>query len=111
MRIYKILRLEEWATLRTSGRSAGASVDVLDGFVHFSASDQVKATLNKHFRKDSELMLLACESDAMGDCLRWEPARGGDMFPHLYRDLLLSDVIWTRLILPGPDGHDVGILE
>ena len=61
----------------------------------------VKATLNKHFRKDSELMLLACESDAMGDCLRWEPARGGDMFPHLYRDLLLSDVIWTRLILPG----------
>ncbi|KNX42637.1 hypothetical protein ROTO_07050 [Roseovarius tolerans] len=103
MLIYKIFRGPEWADLRAKGESAGAPVDLADGYVHFSTADQAPETAAKHFAGEGDLMLLAIETDRLGEALRWEPSRGGALFPHLYRELRLSDVAWAQP-LPLVDG-------
>jgi len=96
MLIYKIFRADEWAALQQDGQTAGAPVDLADGFVHFSTAEQAAETAAKHFAGAEGLMLLACDADALGDTLKWEVSRGGAKFPHLYRALRISDVLWTR---------------
>ncbi|PSL22106.1 DUF952 domain-containing protein [Shimia abyssi] len=103
MLIFKILRAEEWADLRANGRSDGAPVDVADGFVHFSTAEQAAETAAKHFAGVDGLFLLGLESEPMGDDLKWEPSRGGALFPHLYRELRIEDVTWAQP-LPLTDG-------
>jgi uncharacterized protein (DUF952 family) len=96
MIILKILRAEEWAALRRDGASAGAPIDVADGYVHFSTAAQAAETAAKHFASEDELMLLGIETDRLGEALRWEPSRGGQLFPHLYRELRMADVAWAQ---------------
>lgn len=103
MLIYKILRSPEWADLRAAGQSAGAPVDVADGFVHLSTLDQAPETAAKHFAGEDGLMLLAVEADPLGADLKWELSRGGAEFPHLYRELRMADVHWA-VPLPLVDG-------
>ena len=103
--LYKILRADEWSALRRDGRTDGAPIDLQDGYVHLSAADQVRETAAKHFAGAGDLMLLAIPSDRLGGDLRWEPSRGGADFPHLYRELRLSDVEWAQPLPPGADGH------
>ena len=110
MLIYKVLRAGEWAALQAAGRSDGAPVDVADGYVHFSTAEQLRTTLAKHFADEDNLTLLACEAEALAPDLRWEPSRGGALFPHLYRELRTSDLQWQRPILLGPQGHETGEL-
>jgi len=105
MLIYKILRAEEWASLKTEGRTTGAPIDVADGFVHFSTADQATETAAKHFSGAEGLMLLALEAENLGDALKWEPSRGGALFPHLYGPLRLEDVLWHKPLPLGPQGH------
>ncbi|MEO1276586.1 MAG: DUF952 domain-containing protein [Pseudomonadota bacterium] len=99
MLIYKILRAEEWAGLDASGVFEGSPADLADGFIHLSAADQVAGTAAKHFAGEAGLMLVAVEADGLGE-LRWEPSRGGALFPHLYRALKAGDVVWAK---PLPD--------
>lgn len=106
MLIYKIFRASEWAELAASGETLGAPVDRDDGFVHFSTAEQLAETAARHFAGLSELVLLAVEADALGPDLRWEPSRGGQLFPHLYRALRLSDVVWDAP-MPLNGGHHV----
>jgi uncharacterized protein (DUF952 family) len=94
MLIYKILRADEWAALQSSGETAGAPVDIADGFVHFSTATQAAETAAKHFAEAEGLVLLALDADTLGDALKWEVSRGGAEFPHLYAPLRLSDVLW-----------------
>ena len=103
--IYKILRGPEFAELVAAGETAGAIVDRADGFVHFSAPDQVAETAAKHFAGEAGLWLLACAPEAMGAALVWEPSRGGALFPHLYRRLSVADVVWARPLPLGDDGR------
>ena len=106
MQIFKILRAPEWADLQAEGQSAGAPVDVADGFVHFSTAEQAVETAAKHFAGAEGLVLLALEADGLGDALKWEVSRGGALFPHLYAPLRLSDVLWSKP-LPLVDGRHV----
>ncbi len=106
MLIYKILRAGEWRDLQDRGETTGAPIDVTDGFVHFSTAVQAAETAAKHFTGADGLMLLALEADTLGDALKWEPSRGGALFPHLYGRLRLSDVIWAEP-LPLQDGQHV----
>jgi uncharacterized protein (DUF952 family) len=92
MSVYKILRAEEWTALQKVGRSDGSSDDVRDGYVHLSTAPQVPETLARHFEGEEGLWILEIEEAALGSDLRWEPARDGDPFPHLYRALELRDV-------------------
>ena len=94
MMIYKILRAAEWQALLATGETPGAPVDVADGFVHFSIADQVPETVARHFATERDLVLLALDAAALGPALRWEPSRGGALFPHLYAPLRLADVLW-----------------
>lgn len=95
MLIYKIFRADEWATLQRDGVTQGAPIDIADGYVHFSTAAQARETAAKHFANETDLTLLALEADTL-DALKWEPSRGGDLFPHLYRPLHLRDVLWHR---------------
>lgn len=105
MLIFKIFRAEEWAALERSGKSDGAPVDLADGFIHFSTAQQVAETAARHFEGETGLVLVACDTAAMEDDLKWEPSRGGALFPHLYRPLVLSDVVWGKSLPLGASGH------
>lgn len=96
MIILKIFRANEWQALRAEGETLGAPIDVADGYVHFSTPAQAAETAAKHFAGEEDLWLLGLEADTLGDALRWEPSRGGALFPHLYRPLQLSDVAWAQ---------------
>ena len=105
MLIYKVFRRPEWDAFRAAGETRGAPVDLADGFIHFSTAAQVVETVAKHFRDESDLVLVAFEPDAMGAALKWEPSRGGALFPHLYRALALSEVVWDKSLPLGSAGH------
>lgn len=104
MLIYKVLRAGEWAALEAEGVTLGAPVDRADGFVHFSTAGQLAGTLARHFAGERNAVLVAVEADACGAALRWEPSRGSALFPHLYRPLARSDLLWARPLADGPDG-------
>jgi len=109
-RIYKILGRAEWEAARAVGRFEGSSVDLLDGYIHFSTAAQAQATARKWFAGEVDLVVLEIEADDLTD-LRWEPARGGDLFPHLYRPL---DTALVRAVHEAPlDGQglpQIGVL-
>lgn len=91
--IVKLLRAAEWAAFEASGVFAGSPDDLRDGYIHISAPDQVAGTAAKWFAGEAGLMAVTLDADALGDELKWEPARGGVLFPHLYRPLVMADVV------------------
>ncbi|MCA0425623.1 MAG: DUF952 domain-containing protein [Proteobacteria bacterium] len=90
--IYKIVTEAVWQAATAQGTLIGMPVDLQDGYIHFSAADQVRETARKHFSGQSNLVLLAVEAGRLGDRLRWEVSRGGALFPHLYAPLAVADV-------------------
>ncbi len=105
MLVFKIFLRPEWDAFRAAGFTAGAPIDRADGFIHFSTAEQVTETAAKHFADQSDLVLVAFEAERMGDALKWEASRGGALFPHLYRDLLLEEVVWDKSLPLGATGH------
>ena len=105
MLIYKIFRRPEWDAFKSAGVTAGAPVDLADGFIHFSTAAQVAETAARHFATDSDLVLVAFQSDDLGPELKWEPSRGGALFPHLFRTLRMADVVWDKSLPLGATGH------
>ncbi len=95
MLIYKIFRDAEWAHLADAGVTKGAPIDLADGYIHFSSAQTVEKTAALYFADIKDLVLVAVEADNL-DALKWEPSRGGELFPHLFRDLTLADVVWSR---------------
>ena len=90
--IFKIIDVNEWQKVREIGTYSGSSKDIEDGFIHFSGEDQVKGTLEKYYSKQKNLVLLKVETLKL-DHLIWEQASDGNMFPHLYSSLDLSNVV------------------
>lgn len=107
--VFKILRLREWADFCISGRFEGSPDDQRDGFIHLSARDQVAGTLAKYFAGEDELRLIAISPHRLpANSLKWEPSRGGALFPHLYAVLYSDTVIGEAAIARLPDGrHDI----
>lgn len=89
--IYKIVARSEWAAAIATGRFNGAEIDLTDGYIHFSTAEQVAETAAKHFDGRTDLLLVTADSAQLGSALKWEPSRGGALFPHLYRALDLSE--------------------
>jgi uncharacterized protein (DUF952 family) len=104
-KIYKIARAEDWIEAEKAGLFKGSADDLRDGFVHFSADHQLRATAERHFRGQTDLVLAAADADALGEALKWEVSRGGETFPHLYGALPMSAVLWSKPLPLGPDGH------
>jgi uncharacterized protein (DUF952 family) len=105
--IYKICTAAEWREAERVGAYRGSAVDRRDGFIHFSTAAQAAETAARHFAGQHDLMLIAVDAGALGDKLRWEPSRGGALFPHLYGELPLSAVRRVDPLPPGADGRHV----
>jgi uncharacterized protein (DUF952 family) len=101
--IYKICKAAMWREAERAGVFRGSEADLRDGFIHFSTAAQVVETAAKHFAGQRDLLLLYVDTAKLGDKLKWEPSRGGALFPHLYGDLALVAV--TRAV-PLPLGAD-----
>ncbi len=108
--IYKICPASLWREAERAGVFDGAAVDRADGFIHFSAADQVAETAAKHIAGQSDLELVAVSTAALGDALRWEPSRGGALFPHLYGPLPLAAVRAVTPFRHAPDGTIDGVV-
>lgn len=102
--IFKICGKAEWDKAQAVGIYHGSEHDRQDGFIHFSTGSQLPGTLTKHYASGDHLMLIAFEPDALGDALKWEAARGGDLFPHLYAPLPVSLALWVKPLPLGIDG-------
>lgn len=105
--IYKICPAAPWRDAERDGAFRGAGVDQRDGFIHFSTAAQVAETAAKHFAGAAALVLVAVDPGLLDGRLKWEPSRGGDLFPHLYAALPLSAVKWVAPLPLGPDGRHV----
>lgn len=103
--IYKIVADTVWREAAAAGRFTGAGVDLADGYIHFSTAAQVRDTAARHFAGVPGLLLVAVDAHALAGVLRWEPSRGGDLFPHLYQDLPMSAVQWAVPLPVGLDGR------
>ncbi|MCC2651283.1 MAG: dihydroorotate dehydrogenase [Microvirga sp.] len=105
--IYKICPALLWRDAEAAGLFSGAPIDIQDGYLHFSTAEQVRETAARHFAGQSDLLLIAIDADSLGPALRYEPSRGGDLFPHLYAHLPLSAVRWVKPLPLGQDGQHV----
>ena len=103
--IYKICPESLWRDAEIAGQFTGSPVDSADGFIHFSTPAQVAETLARHFAGKDHLLLVAVDATKLGDELKYEPSRGGDLFPHLYGALRLDAVRWVKPLPLSDDGR------
>ncbi len=105
--IYKICPDALWREAEAAGRFSGAAIDLADGYVHFSTGAQVRETAAKHFAGQHGLLLIAVDDARLGPPLRYEPSRGGALFPHLYAALDPKAVRWVEALAQGQDGQPI----
>ena len=104
MLIYKIADEPSWRQAEAAGLYHGSADDARDGFVHFSTAVQARETAAKHFSGRADLVIAAIASGMLGNALKWEPSRGGALFPHLYGVLPMRAVVWCKPLPLGADG-------
>lgn len=102
--IYKICPAALWQNAEAEGSFCGAPVDLVDGYIHFSTGAQLAETAARHFAGQDGLLLIAVEDGRLGSALRYEPSRGGALFPHLYAALDPRSVRWVAPLPLQPDG-------
>ena len=112
MKVYKLLAGADWEAARAAGRFEGAGVDLRDGYIHLSTAVQAPETARLHFAGQAGLVLLKLDAGRLGGALKWEPSRGGDLFPHVYGPIDCALVEAVSEIGLGPDGMPmIGTLE
>ena len=102
--VYKVVAAGEWREACLAGAYSGSPDDRRDGFVHLSGAHQLAGTLAKHYRGKTDLVLIAFDAKALGPQLKFEPSRGGELFPHLYGHLPTHLALWQRPLELGTDG-------
>lgn len=95
---FKILTADQWAQFQADGVLAGAPVDLQDGFIHLSTASQLQGTLDKHFAGQGGLIIAEVDLNALGDLVRWEVSRGGELFPHVYAALPMAAIRSVRAV-------------
>lgn len=103
--IVKIVPRILWQAAETAGVFAGSPIDLADGFIHFSTVAQAEDTAARHFAGQDDLLVVGVDPDRLGDWLRWEPSRGGALFPHLYRPLPVAEVAFVKPLPLAADGR------
>ncbi|MBF0547397.1 MAG: DUF952 domain-containing protein [Candidatus Riflebacteria bacterium] len=106
MLVYKILTASQWNEAEKSGLFVGAPIDLADGFIHLSSPETIRETAARHFAGQDDLMLAALEGDRLGELLKWEPSRGGALFPHLYRTFEVNEALWVKPLPLRNGTHD-----
>ena len=105
--LYKIVATSHWRAAEHDGIFRGSADDLRDGFIHFSTAEQLAETAAKHFAGQDNLLLVSVDGDRLGAALKWEPSRGGALFPHLHGELALAAVIKVDKLILGADGRHV----
>ncbi len=90
---FKVLTHQQWVDFERERVFRGAPVDLADGYIHLSTAEQLEATIAKYFAGQTGLMIAEVDLVCLGDAIRWEPARGGDLFPHIYSELPIHAVV------------------
>jgi len=103
--VYKICPRVLWAEAERAVVFRGAPVDRADGYIHFSTADQARDTAARHFAGAQDLVLVAVDAEELGPALKWEPSRGGALFPHLYGELPFAAVQWVKPLPLGAGGQ------
>lgn len=101
---YKILTAQQYDQFKADGVFAGAPIDLTDGYIHMSTREQAAETAGKHFTGQDRLVMLMIDLAPFGEAIKWEPSRGGALFPHLYGTLPLSAVAGKVVLRIGDDG-------
>jgi uncharacterized protein (DUF952 family) len=102
--VYKVAPRAAWDAACRNGTYKGSADDRRDGFIHLSSREQLAGTLAKHFSGQDDLVLIQFEARALGEALRWEVSRGGQLFPHLYAGLPTREAIAVHALHSGKDG-------
>ena len=102
--IFKILLPNEWASCQNNVSYAGAPIDISDEYIHFSALGQLQETADRHFSAEQAIHIVAFSSIAWTHSLKWEPSRGGQLFPHLYEPLDMTLAVKSWLLEKDPEG-------
>lgn len=102
--IYHMCPSETWEEAKRTGTYRGTADDLRDGFIHFSTAGQIAESARRHRAGQAGLVLVAVESERLGDRLKWEASRDGDLFPHLYGALDPAEAANVRPLPLGPDG-------
>ena len=105
MLIFKIVHSQEWREAEAASIYRGSAKDQADGFLHFSTEEQLIGTLTRYYADAVDLVLVAVDADSLGDALKFEPSTAGALYPHLYGDLPLAAVRWTRPIISNARGE------
>ncbi|MFA7429053.1 MAG: DUF952 domain-containing protein [Rhodospirillaceae bacterium] len=103
-RLYRLLPAADWRQAVADGAYRGAAHDAADGFIHLSTADQVEETAAKHYGGVPDLMVLTVDSARLDGEVKWEPSRGGKLFPHLYGTVPLEAVLGAELVATDRDG-------
>jgi uncharacterized protein (DUF952 family) len=103
--VYKIVAADLWQAAQDSGVFTGAGIDLTDGFIHLSTAVQARRTAQLYFAGQDNLVLMAVDEASLGEALKYEPSRDGDLFPHLYGPLPLTTVLSVRPLPLGADGN------
>ena len=102
--LYKVVPAAIWRSAEAEGLFRGAGIDLQDGFIHLSGADQVVETVTKHFAGQHGLLLITIDGEKLGPPLRWEPSRGGELFPHVYGVIPMEAVEQVDPLPLGEDG-------
>lgn len=105
--IYKIVHRSLWRDAEAKGLFEGAPVDAADGYIHFSTALQVRETASRHFSGEENLLLVGVDPGKLGEALKWEPSRGGQLFPHLYGQLGMEAVVFVEPLPVDAAGYHV----
>ena len=102
--VFKIVDERAWAEACRAGAYLGSTADRRDGFIHLSLGRQVRGTVRQHFSGATGLLLVAFDAEELGEALKWEASRGGELFPHYYAPLPTAAALWTKALAAGEDG-------
>jgi uncharacterized protein (DUF952 family) len=102
--VYKVMSAAELLQMQRDGAFRGSPADIGDGYIHLSRGCQLAETVDKHFSGVDGLMLAAVDLSRLGDAVRWEPSRGGQLFPHIYGLLPVDAVVSVAKLERAPDG-------
>ena len=105
--VYKIIAAAAWAEAIKTGVFSGSADDLRDGFIHLSSAIQIPGTLAKHFAGRADLLVIGFDSVELGDLLKWERSRGGELFPHYYGHLPVKQAQFLKQLTLNPDGQAI----
>ena len=102
--IYHLATSKDWENALESGAYAPASLQS-EGFIHASVKEELIPSAQIHFQDQTSLVILVISEKKVKHLLKWEPAREGKLFPHIYGAISLERIENTYLMIRDKEGE------